>query len=110
MAPCRFFVRGEIDTANADGLIRTLRRIAGQAPGEVVVDCTDLTFIGAGIRALVLVHSELAQQNRDLRLVHPSPLLTRLLQILDLAYLTRPIPVTADAGVSRTGDLARCTS
>jgi hypothetical protein len=31
MEPRRFFLRGEIDVANADGLITTLRGAAGQA-------------------------------------------------------------------------------
>jgi anti-anti-sigma factor len=106
MEPHRVFLRGEIDVANADGLITTLRRVAGQGSGEVVVDCMDLTFMdAAGIRALILVHSELAQQNRDLCLVHPSPFLARVLQLLDLTYLLRPIPVAAHSGVSGTGDL-----
>jgi anti-anti-sigma factor len=96
MEVCRFFLRGEIDVSNADGLLTTLRRVAGQEPGDVVVDCMDLTFIdAAGIRALIRVHRELAQEQRDLRLVHPSPVLTRMLQVLDLTYLLHPIPVAA---------------
>jgi anti-anti-sigma factor len=83
-----FFLRGEIDDANADGLATTLRSVASQQSGDLTVDCHDLAFIdAAGIRALLLVRSELAQQHRGLRLVHPSPMLTRLLDRLGLTYL-----------------------
>jgi anti-anti-sigma factor len=96
MDSCPFFLRGEIDLANADELIVTLRSAASEWSGTLVVDCMDLTFIDmAGIRVLILVHSELAQQDRDLRLVHPSPIFTRVLQILALTYLLKPIPVAA---------------
>ena len=98
MEPCQFFLRGEIDVANADGLLTTLRSVADKQPGPFVIDCMDLTFIGAaGIRVLLLLHAELAQQNRDLRLVHPSPFFTRLLQVLDLTHLLRPIRVAAES-------------
>jgi anti-anti-sigma factor len=77
-------------------LITTLRSVAGQQSGEIVIDCMDLTFIDiAGLRALIQVHSELAQQARELPLVHPSPFLTRVLQLLDLTYRLRPVPVAA---------------
>jgi anti-anti-sigma factor len=96
MEPSRFFLRGEIDAATADGLIATLRSVADREPNEVVVDCMDLTFIdAAGIRALIVVHRELAQQNRDLRLVHPTPLLARMLRVLDLTHLLGSSPVLA---------------
>jgi anti-anti-sigma factor len=91
-----FFLRGDIDLSNADGLLTTLRSVAGLHSGVVEVDCMDLTFIdAAGIRVLILVHAELAQEGRDLVLVHPSPILTRMLQALDLTYLLRPIPLPA---------------
>ena len=92
MGECRFFVRGEIDIANADELATTLRSLASRHPNSgVLVDCMDLTFIDVvGIRVLITVRGELAQQGRDLWLVHPSPILTRLLGILDLTHLIAP--------------------
>jgi anti-anti-sigma factor len=94
----RFVLRGEIDVANADRLLTTLRRVASEQTGEVVVDCTELTFIDAGgIRALVLVHHALAEHGRELRLEHPPPLLTRMLQALDLLYLLAPIAMAPAA-------------
>jgi anti-anti-sigma factor len=88
MEASKYFLRGEIDVATADDLLTTLRRVAKAATGSLVVDCMDLAFIdAAGIRVLITMHAELAQQGRDLHLVHPSPLLTRILQVLDLTYL-----------------------
>jgi len=73
-----------------------LRIATGQHSNDVAVDCMDLTFIdAAGLLALIQVHAELAQEGRDPVLVHPSPLLTRMLQVLDLTYLLRtttPLP------------------
>ena len=90
----RFVLQGEIDVANAGALLVSLRRVAGRHAGEVVVDCAELTFIdAAGIGALIKVHRELAQRGRSVRLCHPSPLLTRMLQALDLTHLLAPIPV-----------------
>ena len=99
MGECRFFIRGEIDVVNADGLATTLRSLASRHPGtEVIVDCMDLTFIDAtGIGALITIRAELAEQGRDLWLVHPSPILARLLGILDLTYLVRAMPARKDA-------------
>jgi anti-anti-sigma factor len=95
MEPRTFFLQGEIDVANADGLATTLRSVAGQQPGDLIVDCHDLAFIdAAGIRALFLVQCELAQQHRALRLVHPTPMLTRLLDILDITWLLHAEPLT----------------
>ena len=90
-----YFLRGEIDVSTADSLITTLRDIAGVQSGDVEVDCRELTFIdAAGLRAVILVHAELAQEGRDLVVVHPSPILTRMLQALDLTYLLRSIPLS----------------
>jgi anti-anti-sigma factor len=71
-------------------LATTLRSGAAQHPDDdALIDCMDLTFIdAAGIRVLIAVHAELAQQGRDLWLVNPSPILDRLPGILDLTSLT----------------------
>ena len=99
MTPDRFFIRGEIDIANASGLLTTLRSVAGQQPGELVVDCMDITFIDvAGIRALMTVHDELGHDGRVLRLVHPSSFLVRVLEILELTRLLGEAPTVTLAG------------
>jgi anti-anti-sigma factor len=89
MGSWQFFIRGDIDITNAEGLATTLRSGAAQHPDDdALIDCMDLTFIdAAGIRVLIAVHAELAQQGCDLWLVNPSPILDRLLGILDLTYL-----------------------
>lgn len=100
MAPCRFFLlRGEIDVSNADGLLTTLRSTAGQhSTATLLVDCTDLEFIdAAGIHVLVAMQRELATQGRELRIIHPSPILGRILRALDFEWLLSPVPVSNGA-------------
>jgi anti-anti-sigma factor len=91
--PSRYFIRGEIDTANADRLLATLRSVAHEHHEDVVADCMDLTFIdAAGIRALVTMNAELVEHGRHLRLVHPSPFLRRMLDALKLNDLLDALP------------------
>ena len=98
MEPSKFFLRGEIDLAVADGLVTTLRKVADQQAGDVVVDCMDLLFIdAAGLRALIVVHRELVEQGRCLCLVHPSPFLARVLELLDLTHLLKRDSVNAES-------------
>jgi len=98
MDPNTFFIRGEIDVSNADGLLTTLRSVAGLHSGDVAVDCMDLTFIdAAGIRVLILAHAELAQEGRALYLLNPSPVLVRILEVLDLTYLAKPVQESVDS-------------
>jgi anti-anti-sigma factor len=119
MEPCPLFLRGEIDIESADGLLTTLRSVVGQQSGEVPVDCMDLTFIDlAGLRVLIRVHRELAEQGRHLHLIHPSPFLIRVLNILDFNYLLRQPcvhshltePRQSRSVVSSTSRLRRRTS
>ncbi len=92
MDECRVFLRGEIDVANADEVINQARRAAACEGGPVLVDCLDVTFIDvAGLRALLRAQGELAGYGRDLRLVHLSSAITRILRILDVTQLLRPI-------------------
>ena len=92
MDECPVFLRGEIDIASTADVINQLRRAAGCRDGEVVADCCDITFIDVvGVEALLRVQRELVDRGRDLRLVHPSPMLTLILQLLDLTELLRPI-------------------
>jgi anti-anti-sigma factor len=93
MEACQVFLRGEIDIANTAEVVTQVWRAAADRDGEVIVDCFDITFIDVGgVEALLQIQRELAAGGRDLRLIHPSPILTRMLQVLELAELLRPIP------------------
>jgi anti-anti-sigma factor len=92
----KFFLHGEIDLASADGVLDAVLRFADRHPGHVVVDCTDVTFIDAtGLSVLLRARGELARQNRDLRLEHPSPILIQMVGLFDLRELLEPITRTA---------------
>ena len=97
MEPCRFYLRGEVDVSNADGLLTTLRSAAGQHPAApVLVDCMDLEFIdAAGLRVFVRIRRELAAEGRELHLVRPSPFLARILRVLDLDVLVSSGPLSS---------------
>ena len=98
MEPPHFFLRGEIDVASADGLLTTLRSVAGRTAGDLMIDCMDLEFIGAaGISAVIVAHGELLAQGRCLCLVHPSPFFKRVLAVLDLSHLIAVDPVAANS-------------
>jgi anti-sigma B factor antagonist len=100
MEPGKFFLRGEVDLANAADLVATLRSVARRQSGDLVVDCMDLTFIDAsGVRAMLQVQAELAQDGRDLWLAHPSPFFARILKVLDLTGLIQPQSAEAEVNV-----------
>ena len=91
MDECGVFLRGEIDLTNVAEIIGQMQAAATRSDGEVVVDCCDLTFIDmAGINALLGAQRALVDQGRDLRLVHPSPPLTRVLHAVGLTELLSP--------------------
>ena len=82
------FLRGEIDFSNVDDCLATLRANAATPAGDLLVDCMDVEFIdAAGVGALVRVNNELRAQGRYLRLIHPAPLLRRMLDVYDLNEL-----------------------
>ena len=93
MEACPVFLRGEIDIANTAEVVAQVWRAAATRDGEVIVDCFDITFIDVGgVEALMRIQRELMADGRDLRLIHPSPMLTRMLLALELTELLRPIP------------------
>lgn len=62
-----FSLSGELDLESAEGLEERLRSLAGQTPGNVVVDLSGLTFLGSsGLRALLTVKEELDATGRRL--------------------------------------------
>ena len=81
-------LRGEVDVANVARRVEPLRTYAAAVSGDLVVDCMDLRFIdAAGLGALVGLNNELRAQGRYLRLIHPAPLLRRVLDACTLNEL-----------------------
>jgi anti-anti-sigma factor len=86
-----YFLRGEIDLANADAVLANLRARAAVQSGPLVVDCMDLEFVdAAGLRTFVTADNELREQERRLLLVNAMPMLARVLGICGLTDLMIP--------------------
>jgi len=82
---------GELDVAEAAEARAFLLAAAIDGRGRLVVDVTDLVFVDAsGLSTLAFVARQTAQDGGWLRLVDASPLLRRMLRIVDL---TAVLPV-----------------
>ncbi len=79
-------LHGEVDVTQADDLMRALVDVTCEAPGEVVLDLADLRFLDvAGARMLARAAGLLEEVGVTLRLVRPSRLVSRPLELFDLA-------------------------
>ena len=77
---------GELDLAAYDTAMASLAGLF-EAPGDVVLDVSDLTFIdSSGIRLFILLHQSLGQQG-GLVLQSPTPHVAGILQIAGLEGL-----------------------
>ena len=78
--------RGSATMVDAPRLGEELQRLVGHPRTTIILDLTDLDFIGAeGIDALLLARERLSVQQGQIRLVHPNEKIRR---ILDLTRLT----------------------
>ena len=78
-------LHGEVDVTQADGLARALVDVACGAPGEVVLDLSDLRFLDvAGARALARAAQVLRGADVHLRLVRPPRIVARCLALFGL--------------------------
>ncbi|NLC58942.1 MAG: STAS domain-containing protein [Armatimonadetes bacterium] len=76
-------IRGEVDYADAERLLRRLRRLRGRHRA-VVVDLSEVTYMdSAGFGALLRVCRELRHSGGELILRRPSPHVRRMLEITD---------------------------
>jgi anti-anti-sigma factor len=77
---------GELDVASVEhALAQSRRALANGYSGPLVVDVSELTFCdSSGIRTLLKIETEAAQQGRDMLLRRPGLLLTRVIDTLGL--------------------------
>jgi anti-anti-sigma factor len=79
-------LRGEVDLSLADAVLRALVDVTRDAPGEVVLDLTDLDFLDvAGARMLATAVRMLGEVGVHLRMVRASRAVGRCLELFDLA-------------------------
>ena len=84
-------VRGSASMVDAPRLGEELQRLADRPHTTIILDLTDLNFIGAeGIDALLLARERLNVQQGQIRLVHPNKEIRR---ILELTRLTKIFPI-----------------
>jgi anti-sigma B factor antagonist len=89
-------VGGEIDVATSPELMAVLETVVAQRDGDVVVDCSAVTFFGAaGVGALVAARNRLRGSRHRVIVRNPSPVVRRVLMIVDLADLFADVADTA---------------
>jgi anti-anti-sigma factor len=87
---------GDIDVASAPALTTTLATATSGDWRAIVVECDQLQFIDlVGARPLALAHRAAAEGQTAFYLLHPSPQVIRVLDLLDLGpavVLAEPLP------------------
>jgi anti-anti-sigma factor len=75
-------VRGEVDLANADGLLLRLLVLAGPATGEIALDLAQVTFMDcAGLRTLIALDHHVRTAGGSMRVTAVSPEVARLFEL-----------------------------
>ena len=93
---------GEVDLATCPVFVKALDAAIDEAVGDVVIDCSRVTFFGAvGVDALVRAHNRLDGSRLRLVVRNPSSVVRRL---LDIAQLTELFADTPDLSNSTPSD------
>lgn len=83
-----FKADGEIDVATAPDLDTRLRQEIDGTRGNLLIDCTDLTFLDStGIRVLVGIARSLEEQDRALVMVNVPAACRRSIEVCGVAEL-----------------------
>ena len=85
------WVHGSTGTIEAQKLTDELLRLAHGAVSVIVLDLSDMEFISsAGLGAILRARKALSKYKGEVRLVHPQPLIRKL---LETTRLTRVLPL-----------------
>jgi anti-sigma B factor antagonist len=99
MTERRFFLRGDIDIAAAPKLRADLDDAVAPDGADLLVDCTELTFIdSSGLSVLLTVLRELQASGHGLRIGHVRDAIARVIQV---AALTGTFRINEDSASSR---------
>jgi anti-anti-sigma factor len=80
-----FRLRGDVDMARAAELRDDLEPIVRRCPEDVVIDCTELTFLdSSGIAVLVEARDHLDRQGRRFRMENVPRIARRTIEVLGL--------------------------
>ena len=91
MGAAPFLLQGEIDLATAPAVASALDEHIEANPGDVKVDCSDLTFIdSSGLAVLAHAAQRLRSEGRTVELFAISDLCRRTIEICALDELLLP--------------------
>jgi len=83
VADYRLPLRGEVDLATARALLRELQRAIESSRANVVVDCTDVTFIDStGMYVLLHARRALERQGRKMQIVNAGDKQQRAFEVI----------------------------
>jgi anti-sigma B factor antagonist len=88
MAEQRVLIRGEIDPTSSAQLSASLAEAVTEGDAEVLLDCSQVTFIDStGVYVILEADRLLAAQGREMRVVNVSPFVRRIFDVLGLTEL-----------------------
>jgi len=83
-----YVLKGELDMAGGESLVRRVTELAAAASGPVDIDMTEVTFIdSSGVRALLRLHEAAVASGRPLHVRNLSPDVRRLLDLIGVTDL-----------------------
>ena len=88
MAEQRVLIRGEIDPTSSPQLGASLAEAVTDGDAEVLLDCSEVTFIDStGVYVILEAGRLLAAQGRAMLVVNVSPVVQRIFDVLGLTEL-----------------------
>ena len=101
-------ISGEVDLLTAPGLQTRLMACLSDRDRRMTVDISDVSFMGAsGLSVLVTIAKKLRQQGGELIVLHPQPMVRRIIEVTGLESYLRlePVPVRQATGGPSTVNL-----
>lgn len=101
-----FRIQGEVDLATAAALGEALRAHAAASPGDVVCDCSGMSFIdSSGIKVLVSLARQLRADERRLSLTNVRPNCRLVMDVTGLGNLIELEPTGDDLDDEDSGEI-----
>ncbi|HET6689596.1 MAG TPA: STAS domain-containing protein [Miltoncostaeaceae bacterium] len=83
-----YVLKGELDMAGGEPLVRRVTELAAAAPGPIEIDMSEVSFIdSSGIRALLRLHEAAVSSGRVMHVRNLSPDVRRLLDLIGVTEL-----------------------
>ena len=83
-----YVLKGELDMAGGEALVRRVTELAAASSGPVEIDMAEVEFIdSSGVRALLRLHEAAASSGRRMRVRNLTPDVQRLLDLIGVTEL-----------------------